>query len=143
MIRNNDVTRTLADLRMAVDLRRPVTIDYESADGARTVRVIEPFEVVAETRKGHPLVRAMDRRSGETRSFRIDRLAAYRVAPHRGTFRIPRPLTAVPAPVKRQDAATWTPATDWDDEWAAFNELQYDPDAPVPYLVTEHYNPEA
>lgn len=143
MIRNNDVTRTLADLRMAVDLKRPVTIDYESADGARTVRVIEPFELVTETSKGHPLVRAMDRRSGEIRSFRIDRLAAYRVAPHRGSFRLARPVAAVPAPVKAPDAATWTPVTDWDAEWADFNELQYDPDAPVPYLVADHYTPEA
>jgi predicted DNA-binding transcriptional regulator YafY len=140
MIRNTDEVRTLNDLRIAIDLRRPVTIDYVKADGTRTVRVIEPYEIAGpDDRK---IVRAMDRQSRDVRAWRIDRLYAYRVAPARGRFAVPRPMgrTVLPEPSKPVTAARFDPGTvvdDLDAEWADWQELTYDPDAPVPYLTTD------
>lgn len=130
MIRNTNEVVTLHDLQVAVLLRRPVTIDYENASGVRSVRTVEPFEIVTDTK--HTFFRAMDRHSGTYRSFRFDRLAAYRVASGRARFRIPHP---VPRPVEPASEPT-APAVDLDAEWGAWLESQYDPDAPIPYLPT-------
>jgi predicted DNA-binding transcriptional regulator YafY len=130
MIRNIDQDRTYADLRMAVDLKRPVVIDYYSADDTRTVRTIEPFEITT-TRAGHRLVRCMDRMSHSIRGFRLDRITAYRVSPRRGRFTIsvPAPLTG---PDKPPTPARWEPPVDLDAEWGDWLERTYDPDNP-PY----------
>jgi len=156
MIRNTNATTTEADVTVAMILGRPVTIDYEKADGSRTVRVVEPFVVQgADTGVKHPYFRAMDRRTREYRTFRFDRLYAYRVANASGRFRVPRPDAS---PVVVPSVTEWpewfdptetpagiapdglgAPTADaMDDEWAAWLESQYDPDAPVPYLPTPY-----
>jgi predicted DNA-binding transcriptional regulator YafY len=145
MIRNTNESVTIADITVAMILGRPVTIDYERADGTRTVRVVEPFEVInREDAIKRPFFRAMDRLSHDYRTFRFDRLYAYRVSNTRGRYRVARPAArrteeqTVFAEIKVPADA---PMIDWDAEWADFNELQYDPDAPVPYLPTDY--PEA
>lgn len=140
MIRNTDQETTLADLYMAVLLHRPVTIDYERADGTRTVRKVEPFEIVPDAK--HPFFRAMDRLSGDYRSFRFDRLYAYRVANAAGRYRVPRPVSRTDREELTVFAETISPEVvppvDLDSEWGAWLESQYDPDAPVPYLPTPY-----
>lgn len=136
MIRNTDESITMADIRVAMILGRPVTIDYERADGTRTVRVVEPFEIVDREHVTHaakrPFFRAMDRLSHDYRSFRFDRLYAYRVANARSRYRVPRP-----APRLVETSPEVSPV-DLDAEWGAWLETQYDPDAPVPYLPTPY-----
>lgn len=159
MIRNTNETTTEADVTVAMILGRPVTIDYERADGSRTVRVVEPFVVQGrDTGVKHPYFRAMDRQTREYRTFRFDRLYAYRVANASGRYRVPRPDAA---PVIVPVVTSWdddvdpglTPAgyapdglgaqqdDGMDDEWAAWLEATYDPDAPVPYLPTPYLVP--
>jgi predicted DNA-binding transcriptional regulator YafY len=130
MMRNTDDARTLADFKIAIDLRRPVTIDYVKADGSRTVRVIEPYEPVVI--KGRTLIRAMDRQSRKIRSWRLDRVYAYRVAPHRGKFKVPRPpvpeASAVVLALKPADEARWPaalPDVDLDAEWGDWLEKTF------------------
>lgn len=147
MIRNTNATTTEADVTVAMILGRPVTIDYEKADGSRTVRVVEPFVVQgADSGVKHPYFRAMDRRTREYRTFRFDRLYAYRVANASGRFRVPRPNAepvVVPSVTEWDDVdPTLTPAgyapdglgaptaDALDDEWAAHLEAMYDPDDP-------------
>jgi predicted DNA-binding transcriptional regulator YafY len=141
MIRNTDETTTVVDLRVAMILGRPVTIDYERADGTRTVRVVEIFEVVDRDQAAkRPFFRAMDRLSHDYRSFRLDRLAAYRVSNSRGRYRVARPAarrTPELTVVTDEHSMEFSP-TDLDDGWGAWLESQYDPDAPIPYLPTPY-----
>ncbi|WP_433225520.1 WYL domain-containing protein [Actinomadura formosensis] len=60
-------------LEGAIAAERPVTITYEAASGDRTTRTIEPYEIAVSAR-GDLFCRAMDRRSGAPRSFRLDRI---------------------------------------------------------------------
>jgi predicted DNA-binding transcriptional regulator YafY len=84
---------TEAEVRRAITAQNPLMITYIAADGEWTTRTIEPYEV-AETRAGRTIVRAMDRRSGDPRSFRVDRIHHVNVLT--GTFQLERP-----APVHR------------------------------------------
>jgi len=133
MIRNTNESTTIADISVAMLLGRPVTIDYERADGTRTVRVVEPFEVInREQAVKRPFFRAMDRLSHDYRTFRFDRLYAYRVSNTRGRFSVPRP-----APRAAGISVEISPV-DLDAEWGNWLESQYDPDAPIPYLPTPY-----
>ena len=142
MIRNTNEVTTIADLRTAMTLHRPVTIDYESAQGIRSVRKVEIFEIVdREAAEKRPFFRAMDRQSGDYRSFRFDRVAAYRVANARGRYRVPRPgsedsMEFSSAPTTAATPEITTEVVDLDAEWGAWLENQYDPDAPIPFLPT-------
>jgi predicted DNA-binding transcriptional regulator YafY len=143
MIRNTNETITVADIRVAMILGRPVTIDYEKADGTRTVRVVEPFEIVPREHVTNatkrPFFRAMDRQSRDFRSFRFDRVYAYRVANARGRYRVPRPAPKVTwwdetpdpshTPAGVAPDGLGAPDTDaLDTAWAEWLESQYDPD---------------
>lgn len=72
----------------AIRAERPVLITYVAVDGEQTTRTIEPYEV-AVTDAGNVIVRALDRRSGDFRSFRLDRITALSVLP--GGFQVERP----------------------------------------------------
>lgn len=85
-------TRTLTDLNRAWDRRHPVTITYTKADGTETIRTIEIYDIRT-TKAGDLTIKAMDRQSGESRTFRVDRIRAYTI--HRTAYVIERP---VPAP---------------------------------------------
>lgn len=81
-------TTTLTRLIKALDAHHPVTITYVKADGTTTVRTIELYDVVVSA-AGDILLKAMDRETGESRSFRLDRLVAYTV--HRSAYVVARP----------------------------------------------------
>lgn len=87
---------TAARLHTAVRKARPVTVSYVKADGEETVRTIEPTGLSL-TKAGDVIVKAADRKSGERRSFRIDRISAYTV--HRTAFTV---RTEAPAPSKAE-----------------------------------------
>jgi len=63
---------TLLAVAEAVRRRRCLEIDYTRADGRASTRVIEPLGLVS--RRGRWYVPAHDRRSGELRTFRADRV---------------------------------------------------------------------
>ncbi|MFI9463801.1 hypothetical protein [Streptomyces xiamenensis] len=107
--------RTETDLTRAIEREQPVTVTYlaeETRDviavdstgqaARRTVktgghveivRTIEPRDRIT-TRAGHTVIKALCRKSGGHRSYRLDRLVSYTV--HRGTHLIaePAPRTA-------------------------------------------------
>jgi predicted DNA-binding transcriptional regulator YafY len=92
---NETSTQTLTRLITALDKQQPVTLTYVKADGTITVRTIEIFDVVVSA-AGDILLKAMDRETGEARSFRIDsdRLIAYTV--HRTSYLVARPTADEP-----------------------------------------------
>lgn len=87
---------TAARLHRAVRKARPVTITYVKADGEETVRTIEPTGLSL-TKGGDVIVKAADRKSGEKRSFRLDRVRTYTV--HRTAFLV---RMEAPAPSKAE-----------------------------------------
>lgn len=140
MIRNTNETTTIADITVAMILGRPVTIDYENSDGVRRVRKVEPFEVIppeqAVTKR--PFFRAMDRLSGTYRSFRFDRLYAYRVSNARGRYKVPRPAprivpdlveSEIPTAAANGETSPEVLPSELDTGWGDWLESQYDPDA--------------
>lgn len=88
-------SHTITDLCRAQDRRQPVTITYTKADGTETVRTIEIYDIRT-TKAGDIIVKAMDRQSGESRTFRVDRIVAY--TRHTGaTYQVPRDDQDAPA----------------------------------------------
>ena len=65
------------------------------------------------SKAGDIVIKAMDRTSGESRSFRLDRLVAYTV--HRTAYTVPRPTVDAPSghglAAATPRVATLTPAT--------------------------------
>ena len=100
--------RTAAKLHRAVRKAQPVTVSYVKADGEETVRTVEPTALKT-TKAGDVIVQAVDRKSAETRSFRLDRITAYTI--HRTAFTA---RTERPAPTKAQLWEQWLnrPAAD-------------------------------
>ncbi|MFJ2780259.1 WYL domain-containing protein [Kitasatospora sp. NPDC087315] len=92
-----DTTNTAATttrLIRAMDRQHPVTITYTKENGEQSVRTIEIYDLVI-SRAGDVLVKAMDRSTGESRSFRIDRITGYTV--HRTAYLVERTETDTPA----------------------------------------------
>lgn len=104
--------RTLTRLIRAMDHQHPVTVTYTKADGSETLRTIEIYDVTT-SKAGDIVIKAMDRTSGESRSFRLDRLVAYTV--HRTAYTVPRPTVDAPSghglAAATPRVATLTPAT--------------------------------
>ncbi|KUF18453.1 WYL domain-containing protein [Streptomyces silvensis] len=90
-------TQTLTRLIKALDNQHPITITYTKADGTETIRTIEIFDITVTT-AGDIVLRAMDRTSGEARSFRLDRIQTYTV--HRTAYVVPRPAADEPRPAR-------------------------------------------
>jgi predicted DNA-binding transcriptional regulator YafY len=86
--KNETSTTTLTRLIKALDAKHPVTITYIKADDTETIRTIEIYDIVVSA-AGDILLKAMDRETGETRSFRLDRLVSYTV--HRTAYVVARP----------------------------------------------------
>ena len=86
-------TQTLTRLIKALDAKHPVTITYVKADDTTTVRTIEVYDIVVSA-AGDILLKAMDRETRESRSFRLDRLTAYTV--HRSAYTVARPADDEP-----------------------------------------------
>jgi predicted DNA-binding transcriptional regulator YafY len=95
--KNETQHQTLTRLITCMDKAQPVTISYlkeEKDDAGRktgqlieTVRTLEIFDVVV-SQAGDILIKAMDRETGEARSFRLDRLISYTV--HRSAYVVAR-----------------------------------------------------
>ncbi|WP_333743819.1 WYL domain-containing protein [Streptomyces ardesiacus] len=102
---NETSTTTLTRLIKALDAKHPVTITYVKADGTTTVRTIELYDVVVSA-AGDILLKAMDRDTGESRSFRLDRIEAYTV--HRSAYTVTRPTADEPKARPARGLATVT-----------------------------------
>jgi predicted DNA-binding transcriptional regulator YafY len=90
---------------------RSLAIVYTRANSSGTVRTIEPYAITRNA-EGDRYVRAMDRQSGETRTFRLDRVTAYGLG---DAFRL-----TVPEP--RSDASRAAAARMAEADTAAQNE---------------------
>ncbi|MFF9271134.1 MULTISPECIES: WYL domain-containing protein [Streptomyces] len=97
-------THTLTRLIKALDAGNPVTITYTKADGTETIRTIEIYDVTVSS-AGDILLKAMDRETGESRTFRLDRLVAYTI--HRSAYVVARPA-ADDKPARTTGLATVT-----------------------------------
>ena len=112
--KNETATQTLTCLIKALDAKYPVTVTYlkEEKDEAgkktghlvETVRTLEIYDLVV-TNAGDILIKAMDRETGESRSFRADRITAYSI--HRTAYVIARPA-ADDKPTRTTGLATVT-----------------------------------
>lgn len=106
---------TQSRLEKAIKREQPVTLSYleeekdqetgkrtgrKDEDGNKilveTVRTIEPTEI-RETKAGDLIIRAIDRKDGKVKSWRLDRIAAYTI--HRTRFIIQKQEKTAPAPV--------------------------------------------
>ncbi|MEC3994028.1 WYL domain-containing protein [Actinacidiphila sp. DG2A-62] len=114
LTKNQTEQQTLTALLRAADRRHPVTITYlkEEKDAAgkktgrlvETVRTIEIYDVIT-TKAGHITLKAMDRETGESRTFRLDRIVSYTI--HRTAYTVAVPVDEAPA---RPVAAPTSPA---------------------------------
>jgi len=84
---NETTTATLTRLIKALDAKHPVTITYTKADDTETIRTIEIYDITISA-AGDILLKAMDRETGESRTFRLDRLISYTV--HRSAYVVAR-----------------------------------------------------
>lgn len=91
--KNETSTQTLTRLIKALDAKHPVTITYIKADGTTTIRTIELYDITVSA-AGDIVLKAMDRETGEARSFRLDRLVSYTI--HRTTYTVERPAADEP-----------------------------------------------
>lgn len=98
-------TQTLTRLIKALDRRQPITLTYVKADGTTTVRTVEAYDLIV-TNAGDILLKAMDRETGEARSFRIDRIVSYTT--HRTEYLIERPAADEPKTRPARGLATVT-----------------------------------
>jgi predicted DNA-binding transcriptional regulator YafY len=113
---NRETThQTLTRLIKALDATNPATITYRKeetreafvVDNAgvtvrrtirtgrmiETIRTIEIYDITV-SNAGDILIKAMDRETGESRTFRLDRLVSYTV--HRITYVVDRPVDEEP-----------------------------------------------
>lgn len=113
--KDETTTQTLTRLITCLDRRFPVTVTYlkEEKDDAgkrtgrliETVRTIEIYDVVVST-AGDIILKAMDRETGESRSWRVDRITAYSV--HRTSYLIECPAADEPKQRAAHGLATIT-----------------------------------
>lgn len=103
--KNETSTTTLTRLIKALDAKHPVTITYTKADGTTTIRTIEVYDITVSA-AGDIVLKAMDRETGEARSFRLDRLVSYTI--HRTTYTVARPAADEPKTRTTHGLATVT-----------------------------------
>lgn len=111
---NETSTTTLTRLIKAADRQHPVTIAYlkeEKDENGRktgalveTVRTVEVYDFTV-TAAGDIVIKAMDRSTGEARSFRLDRIRTYSI--HRTRYLVTRPV-ADDKPARTVSLATVT-----------------------------------
>lgn len=105
--------KVFADIVKAMRLRRPVTMTYTRANGTTTVRTVEPYRLT-KNGSGDPYFRAMDRESGESRSFRLDRIQTYTIGGHKSRFLLetpePKPAAETPSKAEMKRAAEYAKA---------------------------------
>jgi len=96
--------RVLLLLAEAARDRTPVAITYTDRGGRPSERVVHPYGIVAHS--GRWYVTGADSRSGETRSFRLDRITMPAVRP--GTFEVPGDFDPAVQVVSGIAGAPWT-----------------------------------
>lgn len=107
--KNETQHQTLTRLITALDKQQPVTITYTKADDTETIRTIELYDITI-SQAGDILLKAMDRETGESRTFRLDRLISYTV--HRTSYLIERAASDdEPAHSEYELATTISPRT--------------------------------
>jgi predicted DNA-binding transcriptional regulator YafY len=92
----------------ATRLRRPALIAYADRTGRRTERTVHPYGIVA--RSGRWYVTGADSASGQTRTFRLDRIADVRIAD--GTFTVPEDFDPAEAVQASLAGTPWRHAVD-------------------------------
>lgn len=101
--KNETQHQTLTRLITCLDRRFPVTVSYlkeeKTDDGKRTGRLTETVRTLEITdfvvsQAGDILIKALDRETGEMRSWRLDRIQAYTV--HRTAYTVDRPTADEP-----------------------------------------------
>jgi len=95
MIRVTDEDKAYTAIKNAAKRQHPVTVSYADADGNTSVRTIEVYSA-NRSQAGNRYFKAMDRQTGESRSWRLDRISFYTI--HRTAFLVERP-EPVAAPV--------------------------------------------
>lgn len=112
---NETSTTTLTRLIKALDRQHPVTIsalkEEKDEAGKRTGRLIETTRTIeiydiTVSQAGDILIKAMDRSTGEARSFRLDRIQAYSI--HRTRYLVARPAADASKPARTPGLATVT-----------------------------------
>lgn len=94
MIRVTDEDQAYRAIVSAMKRRHPVTVSYTRADGTSSVRTIEVY-AADRSQAGNRYFKAMDRETGESRSWRLDRISFYTI--HRTAYLVERPEpTATP-----------------------------------------------
>lgn len=119
---------TITDMYRAMDRQHPVTITYlkEEKDEAgkktgrmaETVRTIEIYDIRT-TAAGHIILKAMDRETGEKRTFRTDRIVSYTT--HRTAYVLTSPVDETPlvVPATVAELTAWEIARDDVSYWTA------------------------
>ncbi|PBC80139.1 WYL domain-containing protein [Streptomyces sp. TLI_235] len=95
---------TVIRILRAIDRQHPITITYTKADGTETIRTIEIYNIEI-SKVGAICLKAMDRHSGDRRTFRVDRIQAYTV--HRSAYVLDRPADATPVTPKAFCETCW------------------------------------
>lgn len=107
-------TQTLTRLITALDKQQPVTISYlkeeKDAAGKRTGRLVETVRTLeiqdfVISQAGDILIKALDRETGELRTWRLDRLVSYTI--HRTAYTVETPA-ADTKPARTTGLATVT-----------------------------------
>jgi predicted DNA-binding transcriptional regulator YafY len=92
----------------ATRLRRPALITYADRTGRRSERTVHPYGIVA--RAGRWYLTGADSASGQTRTFRLDRIAEVRIA--EGTFTVPEDFHPAEAVQESLTSTPWRHAVD-------------------------------
>lgn len=112
--KNETQHQTLTRLIKALDRQHPVTLSVlkEEKDeaGKKTGRLVETTRTIeiydlAISAAGDILIKAMDRSTGESRTFRLDRVRSYSI--HRSRYLVARPV-ADDKPARTSGLATVT-----------------------------------
>lgn len=112
--KNETSTQTLTRLITALDKQQPVTVTYlkEEKDetGKRTGRLVETVRTLeiqdfVISQAGDILIKALDRTTGELRTWRLDRVRAYTI--HRTAYTVEAPA-ADDKPARTTGLATVT-----------------------------------
>lgn len=104
-VRPHSAYRTIV---RAMREQRPVFVRYTRANGSTTTRTIEPY-AITRNQAGDRYVRVADWKSGETRTFRLDRIDAYGVGPAYG-FRLINPDEVSLSPEDDRAYRAWAEA---------------------------------
>jgi predicted DNA-binding transcriptional regulator YafY len=134
--RTQTTHKTLTDLFKALDRQHAVTVTYleeeKDGHGRKTGRLVETVRTVeisglATTTAGNILVHHLDRKNGEPRTFRLDRLRSYTL--HRSSpYRLLPPATdeTTDAPVltTELDVIAWEISREEPEYWTEFRSQQ-------------------